>query len=492
MAQRAGILADPYGGMLPHMKLPSLESVHVVVVGDVMLDRYWVGDARRVSQEAPVPVIDVDHTEDVPGGAANVALNVASLGARCTLVGIVGDDDEGRALADILGAAGVTCDFVTAADWSTILKLRVVSRKQQLLRTDFERPLPAGAAEPIAARVAAHLGDATALVLQDYDKGVLAQPQALITLAAERDIPVVVDPKHKPLASYAGADLVKPNEHEFADAVGPWPDDDAMVALGRQLCETHRYAALVITRGGRGMTVVEPAGGHRHVPARPVDVYDVTGAGDTAAAALAVGRSLGWDAVACAQLANVASGIVVGKSGTATVTGPELALALAASPRADRGIMSRSQLADAVGQARARGERIVFTNGCFDILHAGHVAYLEEARALGDRLVVAVNDDASVRRLKGAGRPVNPLERRLTVLSGLAAVDWVVGFDEDTPEPLLELLRPEVLVKGGDYRDDQVVGAELVRAYGGAVQVLGHVADLSTTAIVEQLARGGD
>ncbi|MFU8817112.1 MAG: D-glycero-beta-D-manno-heptose 1-phosphate adenylyltransferase, partial [Pseudomonadales bacterium] len=275
--------------------------------------------------------------------------------------------------------------------------------------------------------------------------------------------------------------------HEFKAAVGQWQDDDAMAELGRQLCERHRLGALVITRGDQGITVVERDGRHRHIPARPVDVYDVTGAGDTAAAALAVTRSLGWDAVACAQIANVASGIVVGKAGTAAVTGPELSMALAASPRADRGMLSRSALLDAVAQARARGERIVFTNGCFDILHAGHVAYLEEARALGDRLVVAVNDDASVRRLKGAGRPVNPLEMRLRVLSGLMAVDWVVGFPEDTPEALLEALRPDVLAKGGDYSAAEVVGADMVEAYGGEVHVLGLVADLSTTAIVQRL-----
>jgi D-beta-D-heptose 7-phosphate kinase/D-beta-D-heptose 1-phosphate adenosyltransferase len=198
-------------------------------------------------------------------------------------------------------------------------------------------------------------------------------------------------------------------------------------------------------------------------------------------------RSIGWDALDCAQVANVASGIAVGKPGTVAVSGPELAMALDAGVRGDRGILGRTQLVDAVAQARARGERIVFTNGCFDILHAGHVAYLEEARALGDRLVVAVNDDASVRRLKGPGRPVNALERRLRVLSGLAAVDWVVGFPEDTPEALLAALRPDVLAKGGDYGPDQVVGADLVRGYGGEVCVLGLVADLSTTAIVRRL-----
>ncbi|MEZ5553602.1 MAG: bifunctional D-glycero-beta-D-manno-heptose-7-phosphate kinase/D-glycero-beta-D-manno-heptose 1-phosphate adenylyltransferase HldE [Pseudomonadales bacterium] len=469
------------------MRLPSLQSVHVLVVGDVMLDRYWIGAARRISQEAPVPVVDVDAIEDRPGGAANVALNVASLGARCTLIGIVGADEAGATLRDRLAAAGVECDFIERTDWPTILKLRVLSQKQQLLRTDFEKALPDGASATIAQRVARHLSGASALVLQDYDKGTLAEPAALIELARARNVPVIVDPKHKPLRAYAGASLVKPNAAEFEAAVGPWKSDDEMLEKARLLATEHGFEALVITRGARGMSVVEADGAHQHIPARPVDVFDVTGAGDTAAAALAVARSLNWKPAACAQLANVASGIVVGKAGTATVTGPELARALAGDPRADRGLLSRAQLADSVHQARINGERVVFTNGCFDILHAGHVAYLEEARALGDRLIVAVNDDASVRRLKGSGRPVNPLEQRLRVLAGLAAVDWVVGFAEDTPEPLLELLKPDVLVKGGDYGVDQVVGVDIVRGYGGEVSVLSLVEDCSTTAIVDRI-----
>lgn len=472
------------------MNLPSLEAVHVLVVGDLMLDRYWMGSARRVSQEAPVPVVDVERTEDRPGGAANVALNVVSMGARCTLVGLVGDDTAAQSLETMLSAAGVTCDFVTVDDWPTILKLRVVSQNQQLLRTDFERPLPEDLRAAVQGRIERHIAGASVLVLQDYDKGALEDPGGLIGAARAAGVAVLVDPKHKPMARYAGADLVKPNVHEFEAAVGPWADDTELVSLGRQLCTEHSFNALVITRGERGMTVVEVDGSHQHIPAQSVDVYDVTGAGDTAAAALAVTRSLGWAAGACAQVANVASGIAVGKSGTAAVTGPELAVALAASPRPDRGILDRAQLADAVAQARRRGERIVFTNGCFDILHAGHVAYLEEARALGDRLVVAVNGDESVRRLKGKGRPVNSLERRLRVLSGLAAVDWVLGFPEDTPEALLTELRPDVLVKGGDYSAEQVVGADIVKGYGGEVHVLGLVADLSTTAIVARLQQG--
>jgi D-beta-D-heptose 7-phosphate kinase / D-beta-D-heptose 1-phosphate adenosyltransferase len=471
------------------MRLPSLQSVHVLVAGDVMLDRYWIGEARRVSQEAPVPVVDVERTENRPGGAANVALNVVSMGARCTLVGFVGADEAARELRELLSAAGVVCDFVVVNDWSTTVKLRVVSQNQQLLRTDFEGPLPAGCHPELRRRVAAHLGSATALVLQDYDKGALDAPHELIGDARALARPVIVDPKHKPFAAYRGADLLKPNLQEFRSALGPWRDDAELVALAAQACRGLDFGALVVTRGGRGMTVVEKDGRHQHIPARPVDVYDVTGAGDTAAAALAVTRSLGWDAIACAQVANVAAGIAVGKSGTVAVSGPELARALAADARIDRGVLSLSQLADAVAQARGAGEKIVFTNGCFDILHAGHVAYLEEARTLGDRLVVAVNDDASVRRLKGAGRPVNPLDRRLRVLAGLAAVDWAVGFAEDTPEALLERLRPDVLVKGGDYPPDQVVGRDLVKRYGGDVRVLGLVEDCSTTAIVERLLR---
>jgi len=469
------------------MKLPSLQKVHVLVVGDVMLDRYWVGNASRVSQEAPVPVVDVAHVEDRPGGAANVALNVASLGARCTLVGIVGKDDAGRILRESLSAAGVTCDFVEAEDWPTTLKLRIVSQNQQLIRTDFEQALPADYGAAVREKARSHLAEATALVLQDYDKGALLDPGPLLGDAAAANVPVVVDPKNKPFSTYAGADLIKPNMSEFLAAVGGSRGDDELVAKAADLCVAEDFAALVLTRGAEGMTVVEKDGRHQHIPARPADVYDVTGAGDTAAAALAITRSLGWEPIACAQIANVASGIAVGKSGTAAVTGPELAMALAASDRGDRGILNREQLVDAVKQARAAGERVVFTNGCFDILHAGHVAYLEEARALGERLVVAVNDDNSANRLKGPGRPVNPIERRLRVLSALSAVDWVTGFAEDTPITLLEMLTPDILVKGGDYGPEEVVGAELVEGYGGEVRVLGLVDDCSTTAIVARI-----
>ncbi|MGI9328211.1 MAG: bifunctional D-glycero-beta-D-manno-heptose-7-phosphate kinase/D-glycero-beta-D-manno-heptose 1-phosphate adenylyltransferase HldE [Pseudomonadales bacterium] len=471
------------------LSLPSLLGVRALVVGDVMLDRYWYGEAERVSQEAPVPVVDVGGTEDRPGGAANTALNIVSLGAPCTLVGFIGDDEAGAALETRLSAAGVHCELIRVPDWQTVVKLRVVSQQQQLLRADFETRLPeSGLVEQLQAKVQAHLAEATVLVLQDYDKGAIAKPEALIAAASKSSVPVVVDPKHKPLSRYAGAQLLKPNIHEFTLAVGA-PDNHAdLVARGARLAAEQDYGALVVTQGGRGMTVISAAGELRHIPARPVDVFDVTGAGDTAAAALAVTLSLGWSAVDCAEVANVASGLAVSRAGTVAITGPELSVALRGRSVASAGVLSRGQLRTAVQRAKQAGEQVVFTNGCFDILHAGHVSYLEEAKALGHRLLVAVNDDASVTRLKGAGRPVNPLDRRLKVLAGLAAVDWVVGFAEDTPEALLTELQPQILVKGGDYGPEQVVGADLVRAYGGTVKVLGLVDDCSTTAIVNRIA----
>ena len=473
--------------------LPSLLSVRVLVVGDLMLDRYWYGDAERVSQEAPVPVVDVARTELFPGGAANTALNVVSLGAACTIVGAIGNDERGRALQERLEAAGVDCELVRVDGWETIEKLRVVSQQQQLLRADFESPLPAVDAhgvevqELLQERFAKALPGCGAVVLQDYDKGVLAEPARWITAARAAGVPVVVDPKFKPLLAYAGADLVKPNVHEFRRAVGDWQDEAHLQQRAQELVAQAQWQALIVTRGGQGMLVVDATGERSDIPARAVDVFDVTGAGDTAAATLAICRALDWSPRDCAQLATLASGIAVTRSGTAAVTGPELAFAVSGAASSAAGVVSAEQLADVVDHARRGGARIVFTNGCFDILHAGHVAYLEEAAALGDRLIVAINDDASVAALNGPGRPVNPLLRRAQVLAGLASVDWVVGFAEDTPEALLEQLRPDVLVKGGDYSEGEVVGAEIVQGYGGQVAVLSLVDDCSTTAIVERI-----
>ena len=468
-------------------ELLSGSSVHVLVVGDVILDRYLYGQTNRVSQEAPVPIVRVEAHEDRLGGAANVALNVVSLGARCTFVGAVGNDEEGHRVASLMEAAGINADLVFVDGWSTTKKQRVVSRHQQLLRTDFEVPMPVGSYRLIEERVEAHLGTVDAMVVEDYDKGAIMEPLRLIEKAKRHRLPIVADPKFKPFAQYRGVSVLKPNRREFRKALGFWPSDLELPERARELMQRAGIESMIVTRGGDGLTLFEKQGGHLHVPAVEVDVYDETGAGDTVAATLGIGCALGWDLTQSARVANVAGGIVCAKVGTAAVTAPELNNALASVDRPNSGSLTRQQLIEACEYSRSRGERIVFTNGCFDILHAGHVGYLAEARELGDRLIVAVNNDDSTRRLKGEGRPVNRLERRVLVLASLQCVDWVVPFSEDTPEDLLAEIRPDVIVKGGDYREDEVVGADFVKSYGGEVRVLSLIEDLSTTSIVEQI-----
>ena len=454
-----------------------------------MLDRYWQGQTARISPEAPVPVVNVASSEERPGGAANVALNVAALGASCTLIGVVGNDEEGRLLRNKLDAAGVECHFVVQDNWRTPLKLRVISQHQQLLRLDFEHELPEGASTAVAALVAKHITGHSCLILEDYDKGVIRIPADLIRIAKSESVPVVVDPKHKALQDYAGATMIKPNLQEFEIHTGPLPDYRSLQAAADKVLDECAVKALLITRGSEGMLLVEPQGRHANLPSRAVDVHDVTGAGDTVAAVLGTMIALGESFEASAAVANIAASIVVSKLGTALATPPEIQRELSAGMHADRGALGLEALAEQVANAKILGERIVFTNGCFDILHAGHISYLEEARALGDRLIVGINSDASVRELKGDGRPVNNLEARMRVISGLTAVDWVVAFSEDTPENLLRTLQPDLLVKGGDYGVSGVVGANIVQAYGGEVQVLGLVEGVSTTRILEKVKR---
>lgn len=470
------------------LEMPPFQRARVLVVGDVMLDRYWHGGASRISPEAPVPVVRVGGTEGRPGGAGNVALNVSALGAATTLTGITGRDEASGELADSLAAAGVRCHFQSAERAPTITKLRVISQHQQLLRADFEEAFSDGDVSGLETQALELLDDNGVLVLSDYGKGALSQPGALIRAARERGIPVVVDPKGLDFGKYRGATLITPNLGEFESIVGACASEQELVDKGQRMLEEFELGALLITRGEHGMTLLQPGRGEFHLPARAREVFDVTGAGDTVVAALAATLAAGGSLEQATALANLAAGLVVGKLGTAAISGPELRRAIQREEGTGRGAMSAEQLVIAVEDARAHGERIVFTNGCFDIIHAGHVGYLAEARQLGDRLIVAINDDASVRRLKGEGRPINPVDRRMAVLAGLEAVDWVVSFSEDTPIPLLESLRPDVLVKGGDYSSvDQVVGARNVLGYGGEVRLVDFLDDCSTSAIVDRM-----
>ena len=469
------------------LELPDFSAARVLVVGDLMLDRYWHGATSRISPEAPVPVVHVSETEERPGGAANVALNVTALGAQCALLGVTGRDEAGARLRERVVAAGVEAGFIELPDVPTVTKLRVISRHQQLIRLDFEDDLAAFDSRMLLERFEASLPDCGAVVLSDYGKGTLRDPQPFIRAARAAGVPVLVDPKHADFSVYAGASLITPNLAEFEQAAGPSHDEAALVENARRLIEAHGLGGLLVTRGEHGMTLVDAEGTVRHLPTEAREVYDVTGAGDTVIAGMAAGLAAGLPREQAMALANLAAGVVVGKLGTATASVPEIRAALHGG-EADRGIVDEAQLLSLVAQARARGERIVMTNGCFDILHAGHVAYLAEARRLGDRLVVAVNDDASVRALKGPGRPVNSLERRMSVLAALAAVDWVVPFSEETPERLICAVRPDVLVKGGDYRPEEIAGGDCVRAAGGEVRVLEYIDGLSTTALIESLA----
>lgn len=469
------------------LSMPRFDQAQVLVVGDVMLDRYWHGGTSRISPEAPVPVVKVEQSEDRPGGAANVALNIAALGAGVSLTGLVGEDEAADALSETMAAAKVHSDFQVVAGHPTITKLRVISRHQQLIRMDFEDSFSATDANSLAAKAAGLLNPVGALILSDYAKGALADPQPLIQAAKAAGIPVLVDPKGSDFSRYRGATLLTPNLYEFEEIVGHCASEQELVSKGEQLMLQHELSALLVTRGEHGMTLLRPDEQELHLPARAREVFDVTGAGDTVISVLAASLAAGEQLPQAVALANLAAGIVVAKLGTAAISAPELRRAVNAEQGFERGALSLEQLRISLDDARAHGEKIVFTNGCFDIIHAGHVGYLEQARELGDRLVVAINSDESVVRLKGPGRPINPVDRRMAVLAGLEAVDWVTSFDGDTPESLLEALKPDVLVKGGDYDKESVVGWQIVEAYGGEVKVLSFFDDCSTTAIVEKV-----
>lgn len=470
------------------LDIDALDAARVLVVGDVMLDRYWHGPASRISPEAPVPVVRVDEVEDRPGGAANVALNIASLGAYAGLIGLVGDDENAELLASALEKNSVAPHFHVNSEVPTITKLRVMSRNQQLLRLDFEAPLIHVDKAPLLQQVEQTLGECDLMILSDYGKGTLSDVQALIQAGRKAGKRVLVDPKGTDFSRYQGASLITPNLSEFEAVVGPSANDAELFAKGEELRESLGLEALLITLSERGMVLIREGAAPLHLPTHAREVYDVTGAGDTVIGVLGLALAAGKSLEQALWLANFSAGLVVAKPGTATLTMAELYGALhehgfSIEP-ADTG---GAALAGLVRSAQARGERVVMTNGVFDILHSGHVGYLEEARQLGDRLVVAVNDDASVQRLKGPTRPMNSLEQRMRVLSGLAAVDWVVAFSEDTPQRLIETVLPDVLVKGGDYRVEEIAGHEAVLANGGEVRVLSFEDGVSTTGLINKI-----
>ena len=471
----------------------ALRKASVLVVGDAMLDRYVYGAVRRVSPEAPVAVLAVEREVAMPGGAGNVVRNLTALGAAVAFVSVVGDDAAGSEITGLIGGQpGVEPWLLVQGGRVTTTKTRFLAAGQHLLRADHEvvQPIHPRLAERMV-RIASDAVAATAVtVLSDYGKGVLAGdvPARLIAVARGAGRRVVVDPKGRDYARYAGADVITPNRAELGEATGMEVDtEEAIVAAARSLRATHGFGAVLVTRSEDGMTLLHGADEVRHFPAEAAEVHDVSGAGDTVVGVLAAGLAAGLALPIATRLANIAAGIVVGKVGTAIAREEEILAALSAERGALRKVCSRAAAIEQVERWRRRGWRVGFTNGCFDLLHPGHVHLLEQARSWCDRLVVGLNSDASVKRLKGAARPIQPEAACAAVLASLASVDLVTVFDEDTPLALLRLLRPEVLVKGADYRVDQVVGHELVEAYGGQVKLASLLPGNSTTATVARL-----
>lgn len=466
----------------------------VLVVGDVMCDVYLWGEVTRISPEAPVPVFARTGQRQVLGGAANVAANLRALGCNVHLVGVLGADAAGRSVRELLECQGIRdSGLLEDPTRPTTEKTRLVAQQQHVLRVDQESQAPLSPA--LVAQALRHcealLAEVDGVVCSDYHKGVCT-PALLAPLLAQAQAagrPVIVDPKAHDFTQYRGATVIKPNLIEVERASGHTVHDlAALTAASAVLLQQSAAQALLVTRGAYGMSLFRPAHAPVHIPAQAREVFDVTGAGDTALAALSMALFCGLSLEDAARLANAAAGVVVGKMGTATVTLEEIRGALQpARPLAADKVVSATALAAILAQQRQRGAKVVFTNGCFDLIHVGHIQYLQQARALGDCLVVGLNDDASVRLLKGEKRPLLPQDERARILAALECVDYVTLFGDPTPLALITLLSPDILVKGGDYTPETVVGHDVVAAYGGTVKIMPYVAGVSTTHMVEHI-----
>ncbi len=493
------------GGRPPAMDLSALQQllaavtgVRVVTVGDVMIDRFVHGEVTRVSAEAPIPILARSGESAMLGAAGNVARNVAALGGLAALVGVIGDDSAGKEALRLVGQeAGVEGSLIPDSSRPTTVKTRFVSQGQQLLRVDLEATH--AVAGEVERRLVRTIHDAArgagAILLSDYGKGVVSAAviEACLAAAAESGAALIVDSKARSFRRYGAADLIKPNAAELAYATELPAETDAEVeaALARAL-ELTGCKAIVVTRAAKGMSLAVRGQGVRHFGRPPPEVFDTSGAGDTALAALGLALAAKAPIDQAIDFALLASSVVVEKAGTATASPEELIeaeLAAALAP-SEAKVVTAERMVREIAKWRARGLTVGFTNGCFDILHPGHIAYLAQARAWCDRLVVGLNTDRSVRVLKGDGRPVNALESRAVVLAGLSSVDLVVPFDEDTPLALITAARPDVLVKGADYSIEGVVGHDMVSAYGGEVKLASFVEGHSTTATLRKLGSG--
>ena len=458
----------------------------IACVGDLMLDRYVYGEVSRISPEAPIPVLRTRHTTAMPGGVGNVARNVAALGGLAQLGAVAGDDVAGAELRDLIAAEDRIADFISRPSGAaTIVKTRFVAAGQQLLRLDDD-------AAPVSISDSGAFSEASAILLSDYAKGVVSDDliRAALAAAQAKGAPVIVDPKGRDFARYGAVDVIKPNASELAGATGLPVETDAEVeAASVALLAQTTARAIIVTRAGKGMSLARRDRPVQHFPGRAREVFDVSGAGDTVLASLGLALGAGVSLETAVQFAILASGVVVGKSGTAVVTPTELIDAELSqhAVAAQAKVTPLDELAAEVEAWRRQGLKVGFTNGCFDILHRGHVAYLAQARSWCDRLVVALNTDASVKALKGEGRPVNDLDSRAVVIGALSSVDRVTSFGDPTPIALIERLRPDVLIKGSDYTREGVVGGDLVESWGGVVRLADFKDGFSTTRTIEKM-----
>ncbi len=474
--------------------LSRLAGARVAVIGDIMLDTHVVGQASRISDEAPVPVLLVQSERQALGGAANVAANIAALGGRAALVGFIGADAAGEDLrAALAGHAGIAPALIVTPHRPTITKTRFLSGQHQLVRVDRERieRTPADEEAALIAAMETAIAGSEVVVLSDYGKGVLSDAvlEAAFAAAAKAGVPAIVDPKRTDFAAYRGAAYITPNRKELRLAVGLPVESDAEAEAAAAAAIAASGAAILLTRSEKGMSLYRAGQAAAALPAEAREVFDVSGAGDTVVAGLALGLAAGLPPEQAMRIANAAAAVVVGKIGTAIVSPPELAAALKIGGRDAPARDAPAPLDSARAmRERWRSEGLVvgFTNGCFDLVHAGHVSLIAQAAGACDRLIVGLNSDASVSRLKGPTRPVQPLAARAAVMNGLKGVDLVVAFEEDTPLALIEALKPDVLIKGADYREDQVVGGELVKSWGGRIVLADLTPGQSTTSLVQK------
>ena len=469
------------------MDLSKLNNAKVLVVGDVMLDQYWYGETARISPEAPVPIVNIQRKEDRLGGAANVAMNINSLGATSSLIGITGDDVHADSLSGLLAKTDINTKIIRSKNYRTSSKLRVVSRNQQLLRLDYENNNFEPDTSEIINACKSLISSHDVIVISDYGKGAINQVEEIIEIARHYNKLIIIDPKGDNFEKYRNASVITPNYAEFIQVSGDCKDENELEKKAIKICKNFNFGAILITRSEKGMSLFIQDEKAKHFSTQAKEVYDVTGAGDTVVGLLATAMSAGYELVDAVKIANLGAGVSVSKLGTVSITINELDSSLKMLTSIGKRVTDLEKLKKSIIEAKNNNEKIVFTNGCFDLIHQGHIACLRDAKSRGDRLVVAINDDVSVQKLKGDNRPICNLHNRIAVLEELSCIDWIISFSEDNPLGLIKELQPDVYVKGGDYKKEELAEYKLVSSYGGEVVITPYIEGCSTTTIIDSI-----